>query len=727
MEAPTTDLKTAKRVSKDGKPSRRSMDFWCQFNYWYRNLWEAERRRPTVVEVKRWYDEAADSCWGDQKPTWEETRTHSKCLRSLDQVRTYFRQYRAARKEASKSDIARSAYPNNGLLQQNPNLTNLTPVGHEDGTVMSTVFFRDANLRRASTTNSDVSTVTLHFNHSQEHAPSHRVASTSGPSGFVMGANDSGVPLSGVGFTQSCVGTWSRTISTGAVLQGPGQTMSKGAAAQTGVRVECGDAGARRQPSSSVYTVTGDANALSIPVSAEGTPGVWLHQEPSADAPPSSSLQQQAGTSWQRQQLTQQQPPPIPPAQQRGAYYYATLHGSAANDAEFPARPQAVLQSMPTDARTTSPQRVDLDARSPKLPLPQSHPVPGPPGVRPSAAATLPGDQFPPALPQAGSGEAMVGCAVLAGTRVTDVIVERQQPHARSHMQAPGRCFNVAGANPNQRQQQQYHKPLVTAATPAAALLPAQELLPYQHNHHVPVHHPMTYVGYDPMLGHPAYMDPYAYSYGMHDPSAAYWRMYPYWYETTHTLYPELASHMPGYRILCDGSMPMQTMPQCPQQNAAAAVVPPHLHPPAVKNYVTYPAGTAHYAGVLQHQIEGSTNAFELASRCRCTSVPLLQQPDASTSVRVDVTRMCDDTGVRSSGMVSAPLQTVSPFPQQCPVHTIGAGNLQPNPPCLMQGDLEPGAGSALSVAAGFITPRTSALFSELDMLFTDGVYDCIL
>ncbi|GLI63432.1 hypothetical protein VaNZ11_006321 [Volvox africanus] len=703
MEAPTTDLKTAKRVSKDGKPSRRSMDFWCQFNYWYRNLWEAERRRPTVVEVKRWYDEAADSCWGDQKPTWEETRTHSKCLRSLDQVRTYFRQYRAARKEASKSDIARSAYPNNGLLQQDPNLTNLTSISHEDGTAMSTVFFCDTNLRRASTTNSDISTVTMHFNHSQEYAPSHRVASTSGLSGFVMGANESGVaterPLSGVGFTQSGVGTWSRTISTGAVFQDPGQSMSNCAtAAQTGVCVKYGDTGARPQPSSIVYAATGDATALSIPVS-----------------PPSSSSHQQAGTSWQQQ-----------PAHQRGAYYYATLHGSAAHDAEVPARAQAVLQSMPTDARTTSPQRVDLPACSPTLPLPQSHPVPGRAGVRPSAV-TLPGDHLPPTLQKAGSGEAMIGCAVLAGTRVTDVIAERQQPHARTQMQAPGKCFNVAGSNPNQRQQQQYHKPPVAPATQAAALMPAQELLAYQHNHHVPVHHPMTYMGYDPMLGHPAYMDPYAYSYGMHDPGADYWRMYPYWYETAH-LYPDLASHMPGYRILCDGSMHMQNMPQCPQQSAAAAVVPPQLQPPAVKNYVSCPAGTAHYASVLQHQVEGSTNGFELAGRCRCASVPLLQQPDASTSVRIDVPSVCDDdTGVRSSGTASARLQAVSPFPQQCPVHTIGAGNIQPNQPCFVQGNLEPGSGSALSAAAGFISPRTSALFSELDMLYTDGVYDCSL
>ncbi|GIL78023.1 hypothetical protein Vretimale_7361 [Volvox reticuliferus] len=696
MEAPTIDQKTVKRVSKDGKPSRRSMDFWCQFNYWYRNLWEAEGRRPTVVEVKRWYEEAADSCWGDQKPTWEETRSHSKCLRSLDQVRTYFRQYRAARKEASKSDITRSAYANTGLLQQD--LSNLPSVSHENGAATNTVFFRDAKLRRASTTNSDVSTVTMLVNHSQEHAPSLRVANTSGLSGFVMGANESGVPLSGVAFTQSCVGTWSRTISTGAVSQGPGQTRFNCAtASQTGVRVECGDAGARPQPSSLVYAGTGDANALSIPVSADGTPGVWLHQQPS-DAPPSSNSHQQAGTSWQQQQLTQQLPQPIPPAQQQGAYYHAALQGSRVNDNEVPAQPQAVLRSIPIDARTSSPQRVDLPVWPLTSPQPQPHPVSGPPGARPSAAATLPGDHFPPALQQAGAREAagplkvaMIGLALSAGTRATDVISERQRPHAGILTHAPGNCFDVSGANPNHRQQQQAP---AAAASQAAGPVLTHELPAYQHIHHVPVHHPMAYMGYDPMLGHPAYMDPYAYSYGMHDPSAAaYWRMYPYWYATAHTLYPELGPHMPSYRNFCDGSIPMQAMPQCPQQSAAAAAVPLPPQQATVKNCVTHPTTTTHHAGVLQHQVERSISTFELA---RCASVPLLQQPNIPTSVSVDATSACD-TAVRSSGTVPVPTQPVSPFPLQCPVYTTGAGNLQPNLP----DNLQPGSGSALSPAAG--------------------------
>lgn len=44
------------------------------------------------------YIEAADTTWGETKPTLQETRVHAKCLRSLPLVRDYFRNYRAKKK-----------------------------------------------------------------------------------------------------------------------------------------------------------------------------------------------------------------------------------------------------------------------------------------------------------------------------------------------------------------------------------------------------------------------------------------------------------------------------------------------------------------------------------------------------------------------------------------------------------------------------------------------------
>lgn len=74
------------------------MGYWNTFNKWYRDFWEAEGVRPNANDIKFWFDSNADAVWGDTKPTWEEARVHSKCLRSLDQVRNYFRQYRAQKK-----------------------------------------------------------------------------------------------------------------------------------------------------------------------------------------------------------------------------------------------------------------------------------------------------------------------------------------------------------------------------------------------------------------------------------------------------------------------------------------------------------------------------------------------------------------------------------------------------------------------------------------------------
>ncbi|KAG2449559.1 hypothetical protein HYH02_005092 [Chlamydomonas schloesseri] len=98
------------------------MGFWNSFNNWYRTFWEESGRRPGVQEVKRWYEDCADACWGPSKPSWEETRTHSKCLRSLEQVRSYFKAYRAAKKEGVEGSCRSEATRSCGAYSQQPSL-----------------------------------------------------------------------------------------------------------------------------------------------------------------------------------------------------------------------------------------------------------------------------------------------------------------------------------------------------------------------------------------------------------------------------------------------------------------------------------------------------------------------------------------------------------------------------------------------------------------------------
>lgn len=50
------------------------------------------------MRTRRWYDNHADETWGNEKPTVQETRVHAKCLRSVESVRDYFRDYRAKKK-----------------------------------------------------------------------------------------------------------------------------------------------------------------------------------------------------------------------------------------------------------------------------------------------------------------------------------------------------------------------------------------------------------------------------------------------------------------------------------------------------------------------------------------------------------------------------------------------------------------------------------------------------
>lgn len=47
----------------------------------------------------RWYEEHARRTWPEDLPSWVDTREHAKCLRSPEEVRDYFRDYRAKKKQ----------------------------------------------------------------------------------------------------------------------------------------------------------------------------------------------------------------------------------------------------------------------------------------------------------------------------------------------------------------------------------------------------------------------------------------------------------------------------------------------------------------------------------------------------------------------------------------------------------------------------------------------------
>ncbi|GIL47894.1 hypothetical protein Vafri_4524 [Volvox africanus] len=82
--------------------SRRPVNYWSKFNEWWRQVLEESGRRPEAAAINRWYEENAHEIWpSNDMPTMLETRIHAKCLRSVDEVRNYFRAYRAQRRVSS--------------------------------------------------------------------------------------------------------------------------------------------------------------------------------------------------------------------------------------------------------------------------------------------------------------------------------------------------------------------------------------------------------------------------------------------------------------------------------------------------------------------------------------------------------------------------------------------------------------------------------------------------
>mmetsp|Transcript_1203 Transcript_1203/g.4915 ORF Transcript_1203/g.4915 Transcript_1203/m.4915 type:complete len:313 (-) Transcript_1203:124-1062(-) len=82
--------------------TRRAIGFWEPFNQWWREEHKRLQRRPTTDEITTWFETMAHDTWGTHAPTLADARKHAKCLRPVDEVRDYFRKYRA--KKAKTSD-----------------------------------------------------------------------------------------------------------------------------------------------------------------------------------------------------------------------------------------------------------------------------------------------------------------------------------------------------------------------------------------------------------------------------------------------------------------------------------------------------------------------------------------------------------------------------------------------------------------------------------------------
>eukprot|EP00195_Chlamydomonas_chlamydogama_P016405 CAMPEP_0202902302 /NCGR_PEP_ID=MMETSP1392-20130828/16776_1 /ASSEMBLY_ACC=CAM_ASM_000868 /TAXON_ID=225041 /ORGANISM="Chlamydomonas chlamydogama, Strain SAG 11-48b" /LENGTH=826 /DNA_ID=CAMNT_0049589049 /DNA_START=293 /DNA_END=2773 /DNA_ORIENTATION=- len=90
-------------MGKQSKAPRRPAQFWSPLNNWWRQYLDENGRRPVTADVQAWYNAYADAVWGRDKPPWRDARIHAKCLRSTEQVKNYFRKYRASKKGVAES------------------------------------------------------------------------------------------------------------------------------------------------------------------------------------------------------------------------------------------------------------------------------------------------------------------------------------------------------------------------------------------------------------------------------------------------------------------------------------------------------------------------------------------------------------------------------------------------------------------------------------------------
>eukprot|EP00216_Chloropicon_sp_CCMP2111_P006023 CAMPEP_0198235356 /NCGR_PEP_ID=MMETSP1446-20131203/1262_1 /TAXON_ID=1461542 ORGANISM="Unidentified sp, Strain CCMP2111" /NCGR_SAMPLE_ID=MMETSP1446 /ASSEMBLY_ACC=CAM_ASM_001112 /LENGTH=538 /DNA_ID=CAMNT_0043916495 /DNA_START=386 /DNA_END=2002 /DNA_ORIENTATION=+ len=86
-------------------PTRKAVGFWAPFNDWWRLEYQKLGRRPATEEVSEWYRVHSSEVWQGEKPSIKETRRHAKCLRTTEDVRNYFRKYRAEKNSSKTQNI----------------------------------------------------------------------------------------------------------------------------------------------------------------------------------------------------------------------------------------------------------------------------------------------------------------------------------------------------------------------------------------------------------------------------------------------------------------------------------------------------------------------------------------------------------------------------------------------------------------------------------------------
>lgn len=98
----------SKSSGKRWSEGRRHLGFWDPFNIWWRAEYKKLGRRPTSKEINEWHEANAEKTWKVNCPSAKETRKHAKCLRTVEGVRKYFREYRARknRKEDTPEQVA---------------------------------------------------------------------------------------------------------------------------------------------------------------------------------------------------------------------------------------------------------------------------------------------------------------------------------------------------------------------------------------------------------------------------------------------------------------------------------------------------------------------------------------------------------------------------------------------------------------------------------------------
>ncbi|GIL66639.1 hypothetical protein Vafri_20114 [Volvox africanus] len=82
-----------------GYKVKRPNNFWAPFISWWRHHHDATGRRATSAEIREWYKRYAHVCWSEEDmPDISDVLTHSKGMRTTQQIQKFFRKYRLARK-----------------------------------------------------------------------------------------------------------------------------------------------------------------------------------------------------------------------------------------------------------------------------------------------------------------------------------------------------------------------------------------------------------------------------------------------------------------------------------------------------------------------------------------------------------------------------------------------------------------------------------------------------